>query len=217
VLSTACTFVVRATMPNLKRLALGVFGVLAVVALCASSALASRDHNAPHPGLSSTIAHAASLSKYCARTMVNRFPHVVKRIPGTRYWGTYLVIRDSDHQEFGIKLEIKPMPEKCRDAGYRLSGKAVGSVVNPRHHRDLTPVVSVRYGNHAGERKADTLLPIYLNHKPIEYGCTPGKGKTPVWLDLSSKVVDRRRNVKSKKTKRVGVPVIRPPGVSAAC
>lgn len=159
---------------------------------------------------------SGGLAGICASKMVNNFPNVIKRIPGTDYWGTVLAIISGNDQMFGIQLETKQQPERCVRAGFQLRGKAMAFTTQPENHRDRYRVTTLPYGNHAGGKQRLVSVPYTFHYKRVDYQCTPGKGKTPALLELANRVVDRHHHVLKEKRRWLRVPV-RGPHNNAAC
>lgn len=183
---------------------LGMMAVLVLVALATS----------PVTGGAASLT-SGGLKQFCAQSMAQLFPEVVERIPGTPYVGTVLALPGKYRQTFGITLETKEVSAECDQAGYRLLGKAIGWLAQPTNHKDLYELDNAYYANHAG--KVQSAAPNIASYRRDNYRCTPGPGKTPVWLELVNKVNDPHGHVLAEKTQWHRVPVLNPDRSNAAC
>lgn len=160
-------------------------------------------------------ASAANLRPYCTHTLAHLFPEVVERIPGTPYVGTVLALPGKTKQGFGIMLQTKAVPQSCARAGFRLQGRGVGWLAQPRNHKDLYNMGEVFWAKKAGKVQAD--FRNKASETADDYRCTPGPGKTPVWLELVNRVRDPRGRAVARVEQWHRVPVLNPDRSNAAC
>lgn len=156
---------------------------------------------------------SGGLAKYCASKMANLFPNATYMQQGHRGQlgsSTVLWRPGQRNQWFAAVMDTEQAPDQCVQAGYKLEGTVTGYVGQPKlnGHRDKPyRMLTLHYGNKARhlsrgvENKSKRADGYY-------YQRTPGKAKTPVFLQFDNKVVDPHGHVVKEKTRRHGVPVL---------
>jgi hypothetical protein len=181
----------RRKRQNQKSLALGAILILVTLAITMPSALARTHRGATTlTTLSRTsvaVAHTSDLLQDCKSAELHSFPTILNE-PGK--YRTMMFNAGKFGQGVVLTMSYEPNPEKCQGVT-QLNSLVLIELADPKNHKHLTNIGYYRFSGDNGDDHAGAVYKQNPAHNPDQrYECTPGPGKTPVWLVFRDTVKD---------------------------